>query len=440
MFKRLGQPPCADVAILNIEGIACGLDRIASIRRAWPLQKIIALLPEGSESLRANAMRMGADVCAWKPCDDHTLNELIRNCLEEQDPHSAMQPGDVEPLGNDRFFVMASPAMRKLRAQVDQVAKTDVPVLILGESGTGKEVVARLIHHLSLRSGRPFLKLNCAALPGELLESELFGYERGAFTGAVRPKPGIVELCNNGTLLLDEIAEMAPALQAKLLHFLQDQEFSRLGSCSRTKVNVRVLAATNVNIKAAILAKTFREDLYYRLGTFIFSVPPLRERKEDIPVLFHQYIQHHAHALRLPPRPFNRRLGELCSRYPWPGNVRELENLAKRYIICGEESLGFAGASMAAAAGSIAPADPVADVHSGDLKAHVRDVRTNAEARAISHALDQANWNRREAARILNISYKSLLSKIRQYGLEQTVGKPRAQYRIDGNGAAYRIA
>lgn len=444
VLERVRRAPLPDIVILNIEDIEIGVDFISRLRRIKPQLKVIALLPEGDYDIELASLQTGANICAWKPCDDQTLNNAIERCLAGESETSELEtvlerPGDVEELGNGRFFVMASPAMRRLRGQVDQVAGIDVPILILGESGTGKEVVARLIHGLSRRSQRPFLKVNCAALPSELLESELFGYERGAFTGAVRAKPGMFELCNNGTLLLDEIAEMPPNLQAKLLHFLQDQEFSRLGSCSRIKVNVRVLAATNVNIKAAIAAKAFREDLYYRLSTFVFLVPPLRERKEDIRVLFSRYMKFHAGALCLPPRVVTKDVWALCSKYHWPGNVRELENLAKRYIICGEDALGISGALAHSVGGSTASNDCFAGSSSGDLKAHMRDVRTSTEALAISQALDQTNWNRREAAKILQISYKSVLSKIRLYGLDQMQRKSADQYKLGSSGSAYRV-
>ncbi len=194
-------------------------------------------------------------------------------------------------LSEECSFIAASPALQEVRKQVTQIANIDVPVLLLGESGTGKEVIARLIHKLPTRASQTFMKVNCAALPAELLESELFGHEAGAFTGATRAKPGKFEVCHRGTLLLDEIAEMPIAPQAKLLHVLQDGEFARLGSPSPIKVNVRIIAATNVNIPRAIAAQKFREDLYYRLNAFVIQIPPLRERKEDIPALL-------AHATR----------------------------------------------------------------------------------------------------------------------------------------------
>src|SRR5690242_13630053 len=196
----------------------------------------------------------------------------------------------VEQIGEGSFFVCHSRAMRELRCMVDLVAQTTLPVLILGETGVGKEVVVRLIHHASLRRNRPFLKVNCAALPSELLESELFGYEAGAFTGANKATAGKFEACHKGTILLDEIAEMPPAPQAKLLQVLQDGEYCRLGSAKPIRVDVRVLAATNVDIARAIKTRKFREDLYYRLNAFSIQVPPLRERMEDIPVLLQHFI------------------------------------------------------------------------------------------------------------------------------------------------------
>src|ERR1043166_3303619 len=271
-LERSGRTPYPDVLLFNFQRIDRGMQCIAALRRAHSLLKIIALLPGTDAELVVRAVRMGADACAWKTDDGKTVLRAIDRCLPATHtdivPETEL-PGDVEDLGEGKFFVTASPAMRNLRTQVGRIAVTDLPLLILGESGTGKEVIARLIHGQSPRSDRRFLKVNCAALPGELLESELFGYERGAFTGAVRSTAGKFEACNGGTLFLDEIAEMPPALQAKLLHVLQDQEFSRLGSCARVKVNVRIVAATNVDIKAAIAAKTFREDLYYRLSGFV---------------------------------------------------------------------------------------------------------------------------------------------------------------------------
>jgi transcriptional regulator with PAS, ATPase and Fis domain len=301
--------------------------------------------------------------------------------------------------------------------QVKTIANVDVPVLMLGESGTGKEVVARLIHKSSARAARAFMKVNCAALPADLLESELFGYEPGAFTGATKSKPGKFELCDKGTILLDEIGEMPASLQAKLLHVLQDQEFSRLGSRSSLKVNVRILAATNIDVHEGIANRTFREDLYYRLNAFTIKIPPLRERREEVPLLLNHLMSRFAESYARPPLRFSPALVALCQRYHWPGNLRELSNFVKRYLILADEHWamreleaamrGEAGGGMFAPAAAPAPA--------AGLKSIVRGVKDEAEIEAITRALEQTGWNRKEAAKLLNISYKAVLYKIKQY-------------------------
>jgi transcriptional regulator with PAS, ATPase and Fis domain len=325
------------------------------------------------------------------------------------------------------FFVAASPAMKKIRSQAALVANVDIPVLLLGESGTGKEVLARLIHKLSPRAHRTFLKVNCAAVPADLLESELFGYEAGAFTGANHAKPGKFELCNKGTILLDEIGEMPPLLQAKLLHVLQDQTFSRLGSRTLVKVDVRILAATNINIPEALATKRLREDLYYRLNAFTMSLPPLRERKEEIPILLKHFMSRMSESYARSPLPLSPPLMEACLRHTWPGNLRELSNFIKRYLVLGDETLAASelqprpdgGAGMHTTDGvsrsAVAAADP-----SGGLKSLSRNAKDEAEAEAISRALEETNWNRKQAAALLKISYKALLYKIRQYGIAQS--------------------
>ena len=227
--------------------------------------------------------------------------------------------------------------MREIESQCRLVARADIPVLILGESGTGKEVAAMLIHKLSARSQRSLLKVNCAAMPADLLESELFGYEQGAFTGAVKSKPGKFEICDKGTILLDEIGEMPPSLQAKLLQVLQDGSFARLGSRTSVKVDVRVIAATNINIKEAIANKTFREDLYYRLNGFTLEIPPLRERVEEIPILCQHFMRKVAAKYECDILPISPALMQALASHTWPGNLRELENTIKRYLVLGDE-------------------------------------------------------------------------------------------------------
>jgi transcriptional regulator with PAS, ATPase and Fis domain len=318
--------------------------------------------------------------------------------------------------------------MRKLRSQAALVANVDIPVLMLGESGTGKEVMAKLIHKLSPRAHRTFLKVNCAAVPADLLESELFGYEAGAFTGATHAKPGKFEVCNKGTILLDEIGEMPPSLQAKLLHVLQDQQFSRLGSRSVVKVDVRILAATNINIPEALANKRLREDLYYRLNAFTLQIPPLRERREEIPILLKHFMTTLSEQYARPPLPFSPELLQACAVYPWPGNLRELGNFIKRYLVLGDEKLAInelqprsdgSGASFDASPPRSATEPSGSAGGGGGLKSLARSAKDEAEAEAIAKALDETNWNRKQAAALLQISYKALLYKIRQYGIAQ---------------------
>jgi len=396
-----------------------GLQTLEQLRQILPGVKVVMLSCVSDTRKVVQAIRLGAHDYLTKPFQKAELDTVIDQCLGKNQQNYA---GEVEELYDDVFFVAASPAMRKIRSQAALVANVDIPVLMLGESGTGKEVVARLIHKLSPRAHRTFLKVNCAAVPGDLLESELFGHEAGAFTGATHAKPGKFELCNKGTILLDEIGEMPPLLQAKLLHVLQDQQFSRLGSRSVVKVDVRILAATNINIPEALANKRLREDLYYRLNAFTMQLPPLRERKEEIPILLKHFMSRMAEQYARPPLPLSPTMLQACQDYSWPGNLRELNNFIKRYLVLGDEKLavqelqprdGGPGARPEAAHSSTEPGG-------GGLKSVARSAKDEAEAEAIRHALDQTNWNRKQAATLLQISYKALLYKIRQYGIAQS--------------------
>src|SRR5213594_652427 len=385
-----------------------GLETLEQLRQLRPGVKVVMLSCVSDTRKVVQAIRLGAHDYLTKPFQKAELDAVVDQCLGINQQNYV---GEVEELCDDVFFVAASPAMRKIRSQSALVANVDIPVLMLGESGTGKEVVARLIHKLSPRAHRTFLKVNCTALPSELLESELFGYEAGAFTGASKPKPGKFELCNKGTILLDEIGEMPPSLQAKLLHVLQDQQFSRLGSRTMVKVDVRILAATNINIQQAIASKKLREDLYYRLNAFTVLVPPLRERSEEIPLLLRHFMSRFAarygrEPLSLPPAMIDKAM-----IYPWPGNLRELENFVKRYLILGDEAQLLKELECQEGGGDPATQNSTntAAARTGDLKALVRGLKDEAEIKAIGKTLERTRWNRKEAARLLNISYKALL-------------------------------
>jgi two-component system response regulator AtoC len=421
---RIRKQPPPDLVLLDVlMPEVDGLQTLELLQQARPGIKVVMLSCTTEPRKVVQAIRLGAVDYLTKPFQIEDLEKVLVHSLSSGvsagEPREAGQ--SIEEIDDELCFVCASPAMRKIRAQVEQVASVNVPVLLLGESGSGKEVVARLIHKLSPRSSRIFLKVNCAALPGELLESELFGYEVGAFTGATRPKPGKFEQCDKGTILLDEIGELPGGLQAKLLHVLQDQEFSRLGSRSTIKVDVRILAATNVDIHAAIADKRFREDLFYRLNAFTLNLPPLRERREEIPLLLRQFMARYAGRYARTPLPLSPGLVDACARYSWPGNLRELENFVKRYLILGDESLvrgeleSRTEEQQAGTDGSkVSTGSP-----SRGLKSLVRSIKDEAEMEAIGRALEETKWNRKRAAALLNISYKALLYKIRQYGIER---------------------
>jgi two-component system, NtrC family, response regulator AtoC len=399
-----------------------GLQTLEQLRRLKPGLKVVMLSCVNDTRKVVQAMRLGAIDYLTKPFQKAELDAVIGQCVGTAKGES--YAGEVEELCDDVFFIAASPAMKKIRSQAALVANVEIPVLLLGESGTGKEVLARLIHKLSPRAHRTFLKVNCAAVPADLLESELFGYEAGAFTGANHAKPGKFELCNKGTILLDEIGEMPAGLQAKLLHVLQDQTFSRLGGRTVIKVDVRILAATNINIPEALANKRLREDLYYRLNAFTMSLPPLRERKEEIPILLKHFMSRMSESYARSPLPLSGPLMEACIAHSWPGNLRELSNFIKRYLVLGDETLAASELQPRPDGGSGAHADgrsaAAAAENGGGLKSLSRNAKDEAEAEAIARALEETNWNRKQAAALLQISYKALLYKIRQYGIAQS--------------------
>ena len=398
------------------------------------------------------AMRCGATDFIVKPVTHKDLREhMLQVAAPAPMTAVAAEPGEG---ASDKFWGN-SRSMREIQATVRRISESDAPILIEGETGVGKEVLAREIHAHSRRAGRQFLKLNCAALPSELVESELFGYERGAFTGAFQRKSGMFEQADRGTILLDEIGDMDYKLQAKLLQVLQDREFQRLGGKETVRVDVRVIAATHCDFHAAIRDGSFREDLYYRLNVINVRIPPLRERKHDILPLAHRFLAKHGANGPMPV--LTPALQQAMVQYDWPGNVRELENLIRRFLVFGDaaevvrelgirnlrvtenaagsravvsmRSTGVARKAMAAAAGAGAgngfvdfdePAAPAAVPEQDGRPSVLKEVaraKEDAEAAAILQVLESTHWNRKRAAQVLNIDYKALLYKMKKLSI-----------------------
>ena len=419
--------------------------------KSAPVDKVCIIAGLGGDLLSRQAAEAGIRRILPSPVSSGELELIVNNWSQQRLSHKASDeipltcagitrpktgdpedmPGSpfIEELGGGRFFLAASPRMLEMHRQIKLLAATDVNVLILGESGTGKEVIAQLIHRNSSRAREKFLKVNCAALPAELLESELFGHRQGAFTGAIKDHPGKFEQADGGTLLLDEIGEIGVQVQAKLLHVLQDGQFTRLGGQSCSKVDVRVLAATNVQMDDALLEKTFREDLYYRLSVFTIHVPPLRERCEEIPYFMEETIRRAPSAMtnglesRMPSR-----LLDAALLYDWPGNLRELHNFITRMVVLRDADAAVRELEAKIESrrqASRATRSIGTLIHGSGMRSVVRDLKDRTEMQMIQDALEASRWNRRQAAQFLNISYRALLYKIQQHRLT-----PRASRNI----------
>jgi len=403
------------------------------LRRTRPeLPIIVASYPEDAGHKR-EAIRLGAQEFLVRPFDERQLEMTFRRHLgpSNEDVEGVASEG-IEQLTDGVFFVGHSPIMQKLRAQLELLAQADVPVLILGESGSGKDTAAHLIHTLSVRSGCKFVKVNCAALPENLLEIELFGTDHGSSTSGARPKCGKLETCQNGTVVLDEISEMPTSLQLKLLRTLQERRFLRPGGEAEVGVDVRILAATSANLERAISEKRLREDLYYRLSAFTVHLPPLRQRHEEIPLLLQHFMHQLAKRYGMAPRTFSPAVVEACQSYAWPGNMKELENFVKRFLVLGESEVsagrsspeeflenGFESLSRGAAQDQRMTDNLYRDGSGpSSLKSLVHTVKLEAERNAIAAALEKTGWNRKAAARLLKVSYRTILYKIEQYHMK----------------------
>ena len=466
LLRALDSARAPDVVLLDVlmPGMD-GLETLRILRANHSALQVIMLSGTQVPATIVDAVRLGAVDYVVKPDDPEGLGEAaleaaIRNAVEKLSLTSEVarlraqvvdDPDGAQPCWG------SGAEMRRVLTMVERVADSDVSVLLTGESGVGKEVIAHELHRRSTRRTRPFVKVNCAALPAELLESELFGHERGAFTGAQASRMGKFEFANEGTLMLDEIGEMPPGLQAKLLHVLQDHTFTRLGSNREVSIDVRVIAATNRELEQMIRAGTFREDLYYRLQVIEIRVPPLRDRRDEIIPLVEFFLIRYAARYGRPAARPSARLRDAFLSYGWPGNVRELENVIKRFVILQDESLVLAELQRPRAvelsmpgmttevpaspfqthhapqahtpraaapaplppSSSMALAEPVLDASGVPAKLPdlARRAALNAEREAIQQALDHFRWNRRKAAQLLGVSYKTLLNKMKECGI-----------------------
>jgi DNA-binding NtrC family response regulator len=403
--------------------------------------RVQTILFSNDESQQAAAGRLhGLDKVriVARPLRDPTSHRLILDSMYSNAAQKVVQPfkssagtgtngahaGSAERSGS----IYPAGANHYTEEFLRRVGLSDVPVLLHGETGVGKEVMARRLWAYSSRSDKPFFKLNCTALPSDLIESELFGYDKGAFTGATADKPGKFELAQNGTILLDEIGDMDIRLQAKLLQVLQDGEVQPLGSARLIKVNVRVMAATHRDLRAAIAQGSFREDLYYRLSVINITIPPLRERRDEILTLAEKLLlRHMATGSTAPEIPEN--LSRAMLAHPWPGNVRELENLMRRFLIYQDANLLAVELTDSLAASRRRRAtDRIAEVPRVPMSFnHLAEASRTAESRLLIETLESARWNRRQAAMRLNLDYKALLYKLRKYGIVE--GKAKQQQR-----------
>ena len=414
-----------DVVILDVmmPGLG-GLETLERIRQFDANLPVVMLSVVGTASTIVEAMRLGAVDYLNKPFEEEDLELTLEQVLEKKALERERERLS-EQLVDYSDVVWGGEAMQRIKAVLEQVAETDVTVLIHGESGVGKEIVARASHEISPRVDEPFVKVNCAALPDELLESELFGYEKGAFTGAASRKQGKFETANKGTIFLDEIAEMSPPLQAKLLQVLQDSEFTRLGGNKEVRVDVRVVCATNQRLEEMVRKKTFRKDLFFRLNVVNVAIPPLRERRDEIPQLVEHFLKRFRVRYGKPPVDPSERLMLAFQEYPFPGNVRELENMVKRIVVLESEDSILAELSRFRAGAQGARSsllDWIEEVEETAGEIPLREVgrraALEAERETIGRVLNLTNWNRKQAARILGVSYKTLLHKIRGCGLE----------------------
>jgi DNA-binding NtrC family response regulator len=412
-LKKMNIQP--DVLFLDIKltGID-GLETLRRVRKISPDLPVVMMTAYQTVDSAVESMRLGACDYLIKPLDNDRIKEVVKHALLIGGAHALSPDLTTGPAD----LVGSSTAFGHVQKLIDKVAPTDLTVLLLGESGTGKELTARAIHNASKRNQKPFIPVDCAALPETLMESELFGYEKGAFTGADESRPGRFEMANEGTLFLDEIGNLSMSVQAKLLRVLQDPTFVRLGGRKELRVNVRVICATNKDLESASQRGEFREDLYHRIKVFMVELSPLRNRQDDIPLLVDYYVKKTSQEMNVPVKKVSPEVIELFQHYRWPGNIRELCNAIRSAVVLADgtiepehlpTSIRFFDQKTTGAPSSIPEI--------GDTG--LRDVLKKVEREHIVATLEKTAWNRTEAAKILGIDYKTLYNKMREHNIAE---------------------
>ncbi|MEO7112853.1 MAG: sigma-54 dependent transcriptional regulator [Polyangiaceae bacterium] len=418
-----------DLKMPKVDGMALMREAL----REDPELPIVMITAHGTVDTAVEALKLGAFDYLTKPFDKDEVRQIVAKALKARQL-AGTEASPSPKTAETRFGIIGNSAgLNELYAVLERVADTPTTVLITGESGTGKELVARALHDHSSRNDKPFIKVNCAAIPKELLESELFGYERGAFTGAVSSKPGRFELANAGTLFLDEIGEIPVEMQVKLLRALQESEFERVGGIKTIRVDVRLVAATNRDLKKLIANGSFREDLFYRLNVVPIRLPALRERASDIPLLVEHFLLKFNERLKKHVVGADPEAIELLQAYGWPGNIRELENVVERAVLfCDAQNLRVEDLPVevrgGSAGGSITPPPTEAEMQAalsgeGGLKEHVKVAMNRLERELVGRALQQTGGNVTHAARLLKISRKGLQLKMKELGLREGAGE-----------------
>jgi two-component system response regulator AtoC len=428
-----------DLLVLDMPHDPCdGLQILRTLRRIYPTLPLVLIGQTADLERKQEAIRMGARDYLIRPFPSRQLEMVIRHSLSTQDQEGEtdITSDDVEPVGNDNYFIGIGPVMRRLRSRVALLAEMDFPVFLVGEPGSGRETIARLLHRLSVRSGFEFARVNCAVLPEELLEREIFGCEAAGAAEFQRTKRGKLEVCNQGTIFLDEITEMPLRLQDKLAQVLRDGRFTKSGRPDGIEVDVRVVAASSISVHQAVSERQLFAELSRALSDYELQVPALRERKEELPFLSRHFMHQLAKRYGLPPRDIPPTVSQAWQAHDWPGNLRELEQSVKRYLVAGDREFALEDTSpetkdevqVAASKGSRNGNTPPQSSRQArgevggykSLRSLLQSVKEEAERSAIALALEETGWNRKAAARLLKTSYRTVLYKIEQYQMNSS--------------------